>query len=394
MRFLHTADWHLGRKLRGRDRSDEFEAVLAEVVEIARAERVEAMLVCGDIFDSARPSPEAERLLYETLRGCAELGIQVLLLAGNHDSARRLEALGRLSDLIGIYTQARVLPPDRGGVITLLGAEHRARVAAIPWINEGRLVDAEQLLALDPGEQLATYADRAAEIYRAVCRGFEPDAVNILAGHIFVDEAQIAAVDGSERLLHIGQSYGVTAQSLPATPQYMALGHIHQPQDVVNAPNGAAAYAGSLLQLDFGERGQQKVVRIVDVEPGRPARHRAVPLAAGRPLVELRGTLDAVAAQAKASSDAHVRVVLDVERPEPGLAQRVRDTVAGSIDVRLEYDRDEAESEPPALPHLSPQDLFVRYYRSHHGTQPAPELIALFTELLDETAAQETAAVV
>ena len=74
------------------------------------------------------------------------------------------------------------------------------------------------------------------------------------------------------------------------------------------------------------------------------------------------------------------------------MAQRARDAVAGTVDVRLEYDRDEAESEPPALAHLSPQELFVRYYRSHHGAQPAPELIALFTELLDDRVSQEAVA--
>ena len=244
----------------------------------------------------------------------------------------------------------------------------------------------------DRGEQLATYADRAAEIYRAVCRGFEPDTVNILAGHIFIDEAQLAAVDGSERLLHIGQSYGVTAQSLPATPQYMALGHIHQPQEVANAPNGAAAYAGSLLQLDFGERGQQKVVRIVDVEPGRPARHRAVPLTSGRPLVELRGTLDEVVALGHEAGDAHIRAVLEVERPEPGLAQRVRDALPNVVDVRLDYDRGAENVPAPDLERLSPEELFVRYFNAQHGAAPTPELLGLFSELMESEQMEEAEA--
>ena len=389
MRFLHTADWHLGRRLRGRDRTAEFEAVLAEVVDIARREQVEAMLVCGDIYDAAQPSPEAERLLYETLRECVGIPIQVVLLASNHDSPRKLQALGRLSDLLGVYTQGFVLPPDDGGVITLQGAEHRARIAAIPWIHEGRLIDAERMLALDGGAQLATYADRCAEVYRAMCAGFEPDAVNILCGHIFVDEAQLADIDGSERLLHIGQAYGVTAQALPSTPQYMALGHIHQPQEIANAANGAATYAGSLLQLDFGEREQQKIVRVIDVEPGRPARHHAVPLSAGRSLIELRGTLAEVTQQAQALPEAHLRIVLDLEQPEHGIAQRVRDAVPNVIDVRLEYERSDEPQPVPSLAQLAPRELFARYYHAQHGAPPPVELVALFAELLDESLALE-----
>ena len=143
MRFLHTADWHLGRTIRGRSRQDEFEAVLAEVVEIARAEEVEAVLVCGDIYDTASPLPDAERLLYETLRDLAGLGIQVLIVAGNHDNPRRFEALGKVSDLFGVHIQSHVRRPDAGGIVTLVGREHMARIAAIPWIQEGRIIDAD-----------------------------------------------------------------------------------------------------------------------------------------------------------------------------------------------------------------------------------------------------------
>ena len=83
MRFLHTADWHIGRTIRGRSRRDEFESVLAEVVEIARAEDVECIIVAGDIWDQRTASPESDRLVYETLRRCSDHGIQVVLLAGN-----------------------------------------------------------------------------------------------------------------------------------------------------------------------------------------------------------------------------------------------------------------------------------------------------------------------
>ena len=144
MRLLHTADWHVGRTIRGRSRAAEFEAVLAELIEIARDEDVEAMLVCGDIWDKATSTPDSDRLVFEALRECVGHGIQAVLLAGNHDSPRKLEALGLLSELLGVQTQHAVLRPNAGGVLTIEGREHVARIAAVPFITEGRYVGARR----------------------------------------------------------------------------------------------------------------------------------------------------------------------------------------------------------------------------------------------------------
>ena len=230
VRLLHTADWHVGRTMRGRSRVAEFEAVLAEVVDIARRERVEAMLVCGDTWDHHAPSAESDRLVFEALRECIGHGIQVVLLAGNHDNPRKLRALGLLSELLGVQTQWEVRRPNAGGVLTIEGREHVARIASVPFITEGRYVDAAAIMGLQE-DWVSAYADGVAEILRASAATFEAGTVNILATHIFVDNARVARVDGSERKLHIGQTYGVTAASLPSTPQYIALGHVHEPQE-------------------------------------------------------------------------------------------------------------------------------------------------------------------
>jgi exonuclease SbcD len=195
-----------------------------------------------------------------------------------------------------------------------------------------------------------------------------------------------ATRDGSERQLHIGQAYGIEPSGLPATPQYIALGHIHRPQTIHEAPVHTE-YAGSLLQLDFGERDEQKQVVVFDAIPGRPVRDvRHVPLTSGRALRELRGTFDQVLAEATTVGDAYVRVVLDVRQPEPGLAQRVREQIPGAVDVRLEYP-EQVQPDEPALASMSPEEQFVRYYRAQHATEPAGETLALFRELHDEALA-------
>ena len=252
----------------------------------------------------------------------------------------------------------------------------------MPFITEGRYVDAAAVMGLQE-EWFGAYADGVAGILRAMCDGFHSETVNVLATHVFVDGSRLAAVDGSERLLHIGQTYGVTGASLPTAPQYIALGHVHEPQEVLAAPV-PTAYSGSLLQLDFGERGQQKVVRIIDAVPGRPVEQTSVPLTRGRPLVELRGTLDEVLTGAENAGDAHLRVRLEVERPEPGIAERVRDALPAVVDVQLAYEVLEDEETAEEFAHLTAGELFTRYYRAQHGAEPAPELLALFGELLSE----------
>lgn len=382
MRFLHTGDWHLGRTIRGRSRAGEFHDVLAEVHDIAVQERVDAMLVCGDIFDSASPGAGAERLLFEALREFVGSGIEVLLLGGNHDSVTRLEALGRLSELVGVRVRAEVVRHDEGGIVTFEKGGERAQVAAIPWILERETLSALEILEPEHAAR-QTYHEKVATIYNHMVDGFEDGAVHLLAGHIFVDNALVAKVDGSERRLHIDQAYGISAASLPSAPQYLALGHVHQPQVLTDAP-APTAYCGSLLQLDFGERGQQKVVRIVDATPNRPVQHRAVALTKGRPLVELAGSLDEVVAQAEHHPGAFIRAVLRVDAPERGLAERLREALPDVVDVRLDYDRDVVDAEEAEFSTLGPEDLFVRYYRAQHQREPSPELLALFRELMEE----------
>lgn len=388
MRFLHTADWHVGRTMRGRSRASEFHDVLAEMVEIARAEAVDVVLIAGDVWDSAAPPPEADRVVYEALRELINHGKQVVLLGGNHDSPRKLEALGLLSEMLGVRTQYRVRRPDDDGVLTIEAGDEIARVAAIPWMREGELVNAEQVMGLEE-HTFSLYADHAARIYRAMCDGFRADTVNLLMGHVFVNGANYATRDGSERQLHIGQAYGIEPSGLPGTPQYIALGHIHRPQTIHQSPV-RTEYAGSLLQLDFGEAGEQKRVVVFDVAPGRPVRDvRSVPLTKGTPLVELRGRLDEVLAKASDLDGAHVRVTLQVDAPEPGLAQRVRDQVPGAVDVRLEYP-ELIEDDTPALATLAADEQFTRYYRSQHGADPDVDTLALFRELHDQVTSGTT----
>ena len=151
-------------------------------------------------------------------------------------------------------------------------------VAGFPFLREGRVVD----FMREAGEWYRAYADKVAAITRAyneaLIAAAGTDSVPILMAHFMVGGVKVdRGAPRGERELHMGDAYAATAQAIPAGPQYVAMGHIHAPQQVPGAPV-PADYAGSLLALDFGEAGEQKRVVIVDVEPGRLAAIESVPL--------------------------------------------------------------------------------------------------------------------
>jgi exonuclease SbcD len=380
MRLLHTADWHVGKAIRGRSRLAESAAALAEVTGIAVDEGVDAVLVAGDVYDQRAAAPEADAIVFETFVRLSEARIPVVVIPGNHDSALRFEALGKLLAPIGVMVVARVAPPDGGGVVEVPARDgsDAALIACIPFVPERRFGDAAALF--DATEAwYRSYAHGMGELLGVMAGAFQPDRVNVALGHLFTDGA---LVGGGERELTIGMAYAVPPGRLPGTAQYVALGHVHKPQAIPAAP-APTRYAGSVLQLDFGERDQTKSVSIVDASPGRPAKVREVELTSGRRLLDLHGTLDEVAARAGEVGDAFLRVFVTTDGPVPGIADRIRDDLPNALDVHLVYERAEAEGRAGApVSSLAPRDQFLAYYRSQHGADPDERLLESFDEVL------------
>lgn len=378
MRLLHTSDWHAGCTLHRRQRLEETEAVLREIVEVARNEEVDLVLVCGDIFESFSPSAEAERIVYETFLALSLAGIPALAIAGNHDYARRWLAIQALFEALDVHVRPEVRRPTDGGIVEIEAEDgETAQIAALPWVAERALFGAEEMMGLQ-GEPYQAYAERLPELITALC-AFDPDKVNVLAAHLFVSGAKPG---GGERELTIGEIFAVNAAALPTTPQYIALGHVHRPQEV---PGCAvpARYSGSPLQLDFGETEQAKSVTIVDVEPGRPAKTRQVALKQGRKLLDLEVPLDAID-DVEVDPDAYLRVFLQCEGPTPGLVDHVREVLPNAVEVRLDYEREDPGKRAAELRSLTPTQLFDRYYRQRHGAKPEEALSKLFSELFEE----------
>ncbi|RPI20121.1 MAG: exonuclease subunit SbcD, partial [Actinobacteria bacterium] len=270
MRVLHTSDWHVGKRLGRYDRSDEFRQVIAEVAAVADAEEVDLVLHSGDLFDRPLPPVEAIEIAFSGLAALTDGGARpVVVIAGNHDSPGLFEALAPYLHAANIHLVGDIKRPDEGGVLDLTTGAGRAVVSCFPFLREGRAFNVWSPVE----EHYQRYADRLrriAEAYAAHAGEIAgSDAVVFLVAHFLVGGAKVHGhgAPRGERELHMGEAYTATPDAVPVGPQYVAMGHIHAPQPVPGA-RVPAQYAGSLLQLDFGESGEEKRVVIVDVLPG------------------------------------------------------------------------------------------------------------------------------
>lgn len=382
MRFLHTGDWHVGKAIRGRSRAQEHAAALDELVAVAIDREVDAVLLAGDVYEHRAPSPEADAIVFDALLRLHDAGVRVVAIPGNHDSAARLDVFGKLLRPVGVDVAARVLPPELGGIVELPSRDGSeiAEVACLPFVPERRFGDATALF--DATESwYASYAQGMGELLDAMAAGFTPGRVSVVLAHLFTDGALVMP-GGGEREITIGMAYAVPPSRLPGHVSYVALGHVHLPQPVKGSP-AQARFAGSLLQLDFGEAGQRKSVSIVEAKPGKPSRVEEVPLSAGRQLRDVRGSLDAVLTQGAHAGDAFLRVFVETDGPVPGIADRIRDELPNALDVRLVYERADATSGGEPVSSMDPREQFVAYYRSQHGAEPDEGLLEAFDEVLE-----------
>ena len=378
MKILHTSDWHVGKQLRGMSRLDEHRAVLAEVADVARAETVDAVLVTGDLFETAAPQPDAQGVVWNALLRLRDTGARVVVIAGNHDNQSAFDAMTPLFAELGITVLGHAARPDAGGVVEWETAAGEPVVCAlVPFVSQRYAVRTEQLLELDAAQAAGRYAERMRQLIDALCRDFRPDAVNLLAAHCFVPGGRLG---GGERDAQIANEYGVEAIHFPAHANYVALGHLHRTQRV-DAP-APAWYAGSPVQVDFGEEQDDKHVLLVETAPGVPARVEQRTLQSGWQLRTVSGTLDEL--RAIDAGDAWLRVVVR-EPARAGLADEVRELLPRAVDVRVErVTSDDAASDaaPATRRGRSAPDLFGEYLRVE-GVDDA-RVLQLFERLYDD----------
>ena len=382
MRILHTSDWHLGKVLKGISRLEEQRAVMSEVVEVALDQKVDVVLVAGDVFESAAPPADAQALAWETLLALRDTGAHVVVVAGNHDNAHAFDAVRPLFGALGITVVGTPRRPDDGGVITVNVGSEQAVIAALPFCSQRGIVRAEQLMTQTAAEQSGEYAARLGRMIDALCRGFATDTVNLVVAHAMVRGGRLG---GGERDAQTIEEYWIDGSAFPVSAQYVALGHLHRPQEL---PGGTRIrYSGSPIHIDFGEEKDHKSVAIVDVRAGAPAVVNEIPLSRPRRLRTLTGTFEELRAQAATVGDDLLRVYVD-EPARVGLADDVRDLLPNALDVRLvpQISPEGTAAARPSRAGRTPHELFGEFLAERNVADD--RLVKLFGRFLDEESAR------
>ena len=324
MRFIHTADWHLGRLFHTVHLTDDQAYVLDQFVDLVAEVRPTAVLVAGDVYDRGVPPPDAVALLDDVLQRIVRgLKVPVVLIAGNHDSPARLGFGSRLLAGEGLHI-AGPLPP--GGVLTVLLADDDGPLAvhAVPYADPAVVRDA---LRSPDGEPPTIHGhEQAMQALVARAQAATPDgARSLFVAHAFVAGA---TTSDSERPLSVGGAGAVPARVFDGF-DYVALGHLHRPQ---RAGADALRYAGSLLTYSFDEVDHHKSVSIVEIGAPGSGVLQAAAVAAGAAQREGAGSAagdDPFTVAGPAPSPAAARV--GVEQVELSPRRRVR-VVEGTLD--------------------------------------------------------------
>ncbi len=382
MKFLHTSDWHLGKSLKGRDRLDEQRAVLREIVGIARTHEVDAVLLAGDLYDSAAPSAPAQQLAVQALVALRGTGAEVFVIAGNHDHQPTFDAYRPLMGQAGISLLGTPRTAADGGVVsfTARGTGEPVTVAALPFVSQQYAVRAKDIFSERPDENAARYDQVVRALLERLRGGFDGNAVNLILAHLTVTNGTFG---GGERLAQSIFEYHVSAAAFPADAHYVALGHLHRRQKVPAAcPVG---YSGAPLAVDFGEQENTNVVCLVEASPGTPARVTDIPITAGRRLRTVRGTVAELAELAAGLGDDLLRVVVR-EPARSGLRDEVQRLLPNALEVGIDPEFRTAVSgsrpSPAALARRSPAELFREYCAAEKFDDPRTE--ALFARLHDQ----------
>jgi len=381
MRLLHTADWHLGRRLKGIDRTPEVAYALEQLLEHAQTLAVDALLVAGDIFDVASPPADAEKVAYNFFCRLHDANIPAVMIAGNHDSALRIEGVAKLLSHVGVQALGRPRKVDQGGLIELKTQHGLLRIAALPFASERRLLKTEDIWQKNDTEQRQHYKQVMSYLLKQLTQGFQTDSVNIIMAHLMIEGAKRAF---SEVDYYSRDTYSLSAQMLPQQAQYIALGHIHSPQHIPNA--APTYYSGSLIQVDFGEAQEQKGINLVTVAPNRPAQVDFIPIPCQKPLKVLACHEDQLEELLVAHREhpGYLKVIVDLEAPRLGLADKVRQLCPQTLMIEPRYLTAEVEPLPPEAStplHLDPSAEFRRYWHHCVGSSLPDAVIKAFEEL-------------
>jgi len=412
MNILHTADWHLGQLFHEYDRTYEHQQFLDWLVHTLQQEDVDVLLISGDVFDLSNPAAATIRQFYTFLnqasKACPDL--QIVITAGNHDSASRLESPKPLLESSNIHIVGVVEKDNEGNVdygkliipLTKDGAV-KAWCIAVPFLRMGdypAVVDCDN-----------PYAEGVAALYGSLyqaAKGKHQTGQALIAmGHLHAKGVERSDMDKPERLI-MGGVECIAASAFPEDLAYVALGHIHKAQRLGGKEH--IRYAGSPLPMSFSEINYRHQVILFTIEEGVVISPRSIEVPVTVPLLRVPSIHSRVeevllalrqlptATGADRSTAPYLQVSVLLDSPEPGLRHKIEQVLADKhvrlarIDTQYPAQKDPGAStrqSPNPLQTLRPVDVFKQVYKSRYASEVPAALMALFNEVAQQVDEKE-----
>ncbi len=395
--ILHTADWHLGKRLGSLTRIDEQKTVLSEICEIADSNNVDVVVIAGDIFDTTNPPTEAIELLYSTLKNLSKKGTRpVIVIAGNHDSPDRIEApnpLARDNGIIFIGNPKSTYYTETSNTSFSIRQSHESfieielksgellRIITAPFANELRLKEA---FMVDKDTEFITYMTN---YWNTLAQTYcDNKGVNILVGHhlcLPIGETSVIEPEDEKPIQAI--STLLPPASIPKQIHYVALGHLHKFQYVYHNP--PIIYSGSPLAYSFAEAMQKKYVVIAQIEPNNKAIVNAIELHTPKILIKKTCTSTNEAIEwLLQNQDKYVELTIESDTyMTPAEVKHLHQTHNGIIAIIPIVSVTKQENIETIIPSFSKpiDDLFEEYFMSkNNGQKPSNEIKRMFKRIL------------
>ncbi|MFV0536255.1 MAG: exonuclease SbcCD subunit D [Dysgonomonas sp.] len=400
MILLHTADWHIGQQFFGYDRKEEHTYFFNWLKQAVKEQQVDVLLVAGDIFDSPNPSAESQKIYYRFLREVTtdNPNLQIVIIAGNHDSAGRLEAPNPLLEEMNVHIRGLVRKNEDGGIdyqqlfVPLFkDGEVKVWCIAVPYLRQGDYPNAE------------SYAKGVSALYGELYSELQQikgtDLPVIAMGHLQATGSEISENDRSERTI-IGGLECISPEVFDKKDiVYTALGHLHKPQRVSKREN--VRYAGSPLPMSFAEKNYKQGANLIEIENGQLKNIERLdfePLAGlislpkqPKPLAEVLEEIKTLPEGEITKASPYLELKVLLTEPEPSMRNQIEEALEGkavrlatAVPFKVKSDRESKVITYEELKTINPMEMADDVFISRYGSEMPDKMKSLLQTVIHE----------
>lgn len=384
MRLLHTSDWHFGKKLENQTRLEEQKAFIEQISEIIDEKKIDILLIAGDIYDTYNPSAEAEKLFFDSIKKLSKNGeVGIIIIAGNHDNPKRLEAISQLARDYGVvivssafqrvesgkYGKMEIYKTVEGGFF-IEKSNEKVYIYALPYPSEQTLNE-----VLDDN----SFRERVKQILKDGVEYNDENIPTVVLSHLY-----LAGVMGEgDSSLELGGAKAIALSDLPVA-DYIALGHIHRP---VEFKKYNAYYSGSPLEYRVTENRFDKKVFVVEFKDGE-RKIEGIDLNNYKPIKEyFFDSVEEVISKNEELMGLDEWIYLNVNLKKPLTNSELREIKRNKnvLEIIPKIESVMVENEYNDVEEEDITELFIKFFREDtKGLEPTPEMLTLFSELLEE----------